>query len=323
MKAALIQTYGDIKNLVHQETDMPEISSTQVLIKVHAAGVNPVDSYIRSGMFADTGTHTLPLTLGWDAAGTIDRIGSEVGADAVKGISDLKIGDEVFVFSAFAQNGTYAEYLAVEADLVVIKPKTLSFAESAAVPLAAVTAWQALFTEGKLQAGQRVLIHNTSGGVGSFAVQLAKAAGAYVIGTASAKNEQYVKNLGVDEFINYQTAKFEDEIDSVDLVFAAVGGDNIVERSLKVIKPGGHLISALDEIDISLAEQHQVKFERIWVQPNSQDLNEIKKLIDDGKVSVYLDSVFSLADAQQAHTRSESKRAVGKIVLEVINDVAA
>ena len=318
MKAALIQTYGDIKNLVHQETVLPEISATQVLIKVHAAGVNPVDSYIRSGMFADTGTHTLPLTLGWDAAGTIDRIGSEVGADAVKGISDLKIGDEVFVFSAFAQNGSYAEYLAVEADLVVTKPKTLSFTESAAVPLAAVTAWQALFSEGKLQAGQRVLIHNTSGGVGGFAVQLAKAAGAYVIGTASAKNEQYVKGLGVDEFINYQTEKFEDQVDSVDLVFAAVGGDNIVERSLKVIKPGGHLISALDELDHGLAEEQQVKFERIWVQPNGQDLNEIRKLIDEGKVTVNLDSVFPLAEAQQAHARSESKRAVGKIVLEVI-----
>ena len=318
MKAALIQTYGDIKNLVHQETVLPEISPTQVLIKVHSAGVNPVDSYIRSGMFADTGTHTLPLTLGWDAAGTIDRIGSEVGADAVEGISDLKIGDEVFVFSAFAQNGSYAEYLAVEANLVVIKPKTLSFVESAAVPLAAVTAWQALFSEGKLQAGQRVLIHNTSGGVGGFAVQLAKAAGAYVIGTASAKNKQYVKGLGVDEFINYQTEKFEDLVDSVDLVFAAVGGDNIVERSLKVIKPGGHLISALDELDHGLAEEQQVKFERIWVQPNGQDLNEIRKLIDEGKVTVNLDSVFPLAEAQQAHARSESKRAVGKIVLEVI-----
>ena len=310
MKAALIQTYGDIKNLVHEETVLPEISPTQVLIKVHAAGVNPVDSYIRSGMFADTGTHTLPLTLGWDAAGTIDQVGSEV--------RDFKLGDEVFVFSAFAQNGSYAEYLAVEANLVVIKPKTLSFVESAAVPLAAVTAWQALFSEGKLQAGQRILIHNTSGGVGGFAVQLAKAAGAYVIGTASAKNKQYVKGLGVDQFINYQTEKFEDQVDSVDLVFAAVGGDNIVERSLKVIKPGGHLISALDELDHGLAEEHQVKFARIWVQPNGQDLNEIKKLIDEGKVTVNLDSVFPLADAQQAHARSESKRAVGKIVLEIV-----
>ncbi len=312
MKAALIQTYGDIKNLVHQETDMPEISPTQVLIKVHAAGVNPVDAYIRSGMFKDTGTHSLPLTLGWDAAGVIDRKGADV--------DDFNIGDEVFVFAPFAQNGTYAEYLAVEADLVVIKPEKLSFAESAAVPLAAVTAWQALFTEGQLQAGQRVLIHNTSGGVGSFAVQLAKAAGAYVIGTASAKNEQYVKSLGVDEFIDYQTTKFEDKVDSVDLVFAAVGGNDIVARSLKVIKPGGHLISALDEIDNSLAEQHRVKYHRIWVQPNSQHLTEIKNLIDEEKVIVKLDSVFPLADAQQAHSRSESKRAVGKIVLQVVTE---
>jgi len=309
MKAAQIETYGDISNLIYQETNMPEISPTKVLIKVHAAGVNPVDGYIRSGMFEDTGTHTLPLTLGWDAAGTIYGKGAEV--------TDLNIDDEVFVFSDFVKNGTYAEYLAVEADLVVAKPKKLSFAESAAVPLAAVTAWQALFTEGQLKAGQRVLIHNTSGGVGGFAVQLAKAAGAYVIGTASAKNKDYVKSLGVDEFINYQTENFEDMVAPVDVVFAAVGGD-IVARSLNVIKPGGHLISALDEIDNSLAEQYQVKFLRLWVEPNGKDLNEVKKLIDAGKVTVNLDSVFPLADAQKAHTRSESKRTVGKIVLQVV-----
>jgi len=310
MKAALIQSYGDINNLIQQETQMPEISPTQVLIKVHAAGVNPVDGYIRSGMFADTGTHTLPLTLGWDAAGTIDAKGAQV--------SDFNIGDEVFVFAAFEKNGAYAEYLAVEADLVVIKPKQLSFAESAAVPLAAVTAWQALFSEGKLQAGQRVLIHNTSGGVGSFAVQMAKAAGAYVIGTASEKNKQFVKSLGVDQFIDYQTEKFEDKVADVDMVFAAVGGNDIVARSLKVIKPGGHLISALDEIDNSLAEQHQVNFLRIWVEPNGQHLKQIKKLIENKKIVVNLDSVYSLAEAQQAHARSESKRAVGKIVLQVV-----
>ena len=216
------------------------------------------------------------------------------------------------------KNGTYAEYLAVEADLVVIKPKQLSFAESAAVPLAAVTAWQALFTEGKLQAGQRILIHNTSGGVGSFAVQMAKAAGAYVIGTASQKNKKFVKSLGVDEFIDYQTEKFEDKVDNVDMVFVAVGGNDIVARSLKVIKPGGHLISALDEIDNSLAEQHQVNFLRIWVEPNGQHLNAIKELIENKKIVVNLDSIFPLADAQQAHARSESKRAVGKIVLQVV-----
>ncbi|MCJ8338486.1 MAG: NADP-dependent oxidoreductase [Pseudomonadales bacterium] len=312
MKAALIENYGDIQQLIVTETQIPTIAADQVLIKVHAAGVNPVDFYIRSGMFKDTGTHSLPLTLGWDTAGTIEQIGERV--------TEHKVGDQVFALAPFAKNGSYAEYLAIEADIVVSKPKHLSFAESAAVPLAALTAWQGLFTEGKLKAGQRVLIHNTSGGVGSFAVQLAKAAGAYVIGTASKKNREFVESLGVDEFIDYQNNKFEGEVAPVDLVFAAVGGDDIVARSLAVIKAGGHLISLFDEIDEVLATEQQVTYQRLWVQPNAADLTQIKDLLEQGKVQVHLDSLFPLADAQLAHQRSESKRTVGKIVLQVIAD---
>lgn len=312
MNAALIKNYGDIEQLVYTKAPTPTISGTQVLIKVHAAGVNPVDFLIRSGMFKDTGTHTLPLTLGWDAAGTVEEIGREV--------SNLKVGDEVFVFAHFANNGTYAEYLAVDADIVVAKPKNLSFAESAAVPLAAVTAWQALFNEGKLKAGQRVLIHNTSGGVGSFAVQFAKAAGAYVIGTAAESNRDYVESLGVDQFIDYRKGTFEEEVEAVDLVLAAVGGDDIVARSLAVLNEGGHLVSLIDEIDEELTKEKKVTFHRLWVKPGSKELSQIRDLLEQGKVKVNLDSIFPLAEAQKAHERSESRRAVGKVVLEVIAD---
>ena len=316
MKAALIENYGDIGQLIYTQTQTPVIAANQLLIKVHAAGVNPVDCYIRGGMFEDTGTHSLPLTLGWDTAGTVEQVG--------KAVTKHKVGDQVFAMAPFDRNGSYAEYLAIEANLVVSKPKNLSFAQSAAVPLAALTAWQGLFTEGKLQAGQRVLIHNTSGGVGSFAVQLAKAAGAHVIGTASAKNREFVEGLGVDQFIDYQNSKFEDETDPVDLVFAgavgAVGGDDVVTRSLDVIKSGGHLISLFDEIDEALALERGVTYHKLMVQPNAADLTQIKDLLEQGKVQVHLDSLFPLADAQLAHQRSESKRTVGKIVLQVIAD---
>ena len=312
MKAALIKNYGDIEQLIVTEIRTPIIAEDQVLIKIHAAGVNPVDSYIRNGMFKDTGTHTLPLTLGWDAAGTIEQIGDQV--------TTHHVGDQVFVMAPIEKEGCYAQYLAVDANLVVAKPTNLSFAQSAAVPLAALTAWQGLFTQGKLQKGQRVLIHNTSGGVGSFAVQLAKAAGAHVIGTASAKNRAFVESLGVDEFIDYQNGQFEDQLEAVDLVLVAVGGTDLVERSLAVIKPGGHLISLLDELDEALAEPNKVTFHRLWVKSDAADLSQIKTLLEQGKVKVHLDSVLPLADAQIAHQRIESKHSVGKIVLEVIAD---
>ena len=163
MKAAYIKQYGDVDNLIVGDVPKPSISSTQVLIKVKAAGVNPVDFHIRNGMLEDSGTHKLPLVLGWDAAGIVSEAGQHV--------TDFKLGDEVYVYSPLTEQGTHAEYLAVDANVVADKPASLSFIQSAAVPLAALTALQALTTHGELQKGQLVLIHNASGGVGSFAVR--------------------------------------------------------------------------------------------------------------------------------------------------------
>ena len=201
MKAAYIKQYGNVENLIIGALPKPSISSSQVLIKVKAAGVNPVDFHIRNGMLADSGTHELPLILGWDAAGIVSEVGQHV--------TDFKLGDEVYVYSPLTEQGAQAEYLAVDANVVADKPATLSFIKSAAVPLAALTALQALTTHGELQKGQLVLIHNASGGVGSFAVQIAKHLGAYVIATGSQAKKDFIMGLGADEFIDYKQDDFE------------------------------------------------------------------------------------------------------------------
>jgi NADPH:quinone reductase-like Zn-dependent oxidoreductase len=309
MKAVYIEQYGNEQTLVVGDIQQPTITPDQVLIKVQGAAVNPVDWMVREGFLKDSGIHELPLTLGWDAAGEIAQIG--------KNVSNFKIGDAVFVYAPISEQGAYAQYLAVDATLIAAKPKSIDTLTSAAVPLAATTAWQALMQGCQLKSGDKVLIHNASGGVGSFAVQIAKAFGAYVIGTASKSREAYVKALGADEFIDYRTARFEDSVNEVDAVLAAVGGDNILTRSLQVIRKGGRLISLLDELDLSLAQSKEITFQRWWVKPNANDLQQIAKLIDSGDIKVNIEKVFPLEQVKQAHQLSQSQRACGKIILEV------
>jgi NADPH:quinone reductase-like Zn-dependent oxidoreductase len=309
MKAAYIKQYGDVDNLIVGDVPKPSISSSQVLIKVMAAGVNPVDFHIRNGMLEDSGTHELPLVLGWDAAGIVSEVGQHV--------TDFKLGDEVYVYSPLTEQGAQAEYLAVDANVVADKPATLSFIKSAAVPLAALTALQALTTHGELQKGQLVLIHNASGGVGSFAVQIAKHLGAYVIATGSQAKKDFIMGLGADEFIDYKQDDFEQHVSNIDLVFVAVGGNNIVERSLVVIKPNGRLISLLDEIDEKKAQSQNIHYARMIVEPSKIGLNTIADMLESNQLQVTIDSVFSLDDAKKAMIKSESARATGKIVIEV------
>jgi NADPH:quinone reductase-like Zn-dependent oxidoreductase len=309
MKAAYIKQYGDVDNLIVGDVPNPSISSTQVLIKVKAAGVNPVDFHIRNGMLEDSGTHELPLVLGWDAAGIVSEVGQHV--------TDFTPGDEVYVYSPLTEQGAHAEYLAVDANVVAHKPASLSFIKSAAVPLAALTALQALTTHGELQKGQQVLIHNASGGVGSFAVQIAKHMGAYVIATGSLAKKDFIMGLGADEFIDYKQDDFEQHVSDIDLVFAAVGGNNIVERSLVVIKSNGRLISLLDEIDEKKAQSQNIYYARMIVEPSKAGLNTIANMLESNQLQVTIDSVFSLDDAKKAMIKSESARATGKIVINV------
>lgn len=309
MKAVYIKQYGDAQTLVVGEIEQPDISPEQVLIKVQGAGVNPVDWMVREGFLKDSGTHELPLVLGWDAAGEIAQVGENV--------SNFKIGDAVFVYAPISEQGSYAQYLAVDSDIVAHKPKSIGTLNSAAVPLAATTAWQALMQGCQLKPGDKVLIHNASGGVGSFAVQIAKAQGAYVIGTASKSKEAYVKALGADEFIDYKSARFEDCVSEMDAVLAAIEGGNIVARSLQVIRKGGYLISLLDDLDLSLAQSKEITFHRWWVEPNANDLKQIAKLIDSGDIKVNIENIFPLELVKQAHQLSQSQRTCGKIILKV------
>jgi len=310
MKAAYIKQYGNVENVIIGDLPKPSISASQVLIDVKAAGVNPVDFHIRNGMLKDSGTHELPLVLGWDAAGIVSEVGQLV--------TDFKLGDEVYVYAPLTEQGAQAEYLAVDADVVAHKPASLSFIQSAAVPLAALTALQALTTHGELQKGQKVLIHNASGGVGNFAVQIAKNIGAYVIATGSQAKKDFIVGSGADEFIDYKQDDFEQHVSDIDLVFAAVGGNNIVERSLEVIKPNGRLISLLDEIDDKKSQSQNIHYARMLVEPSRSGLNTIAELLELNQLQVTIDSVFCLDDAKQAMIKSESARAKGKIVIEVV-----
>lgn len=312
MKAAHINQYGNIDKLIIGEVKKPEITEEQVLIKVVAAGVNPVDFHIRNGMLAETNTHTLPLVIGWDAAGIITEVGRQV--------TDLSIGDEVYVYTPLTEQGTQAEFVAVDANLVAHKPKSLSYIESAAMPLAALTALQGLTDEGELQVGQTVLIHNAAGGVGSFAVQIAKQLGAFVIGTGSAAKKDYILGLGADEFIDYKHDDFDKKVMNVDLVFAAISGGNIVERSLSVIKKHGRLITLLEEIPIEKATKMNIHYNRMIVSPSREGLKRLTDLVENGYLKVTIDSVFTLDQAKAAMERSESARATGKVVISVINE---
>lgn len=307
MKAAYIQAFGATERLTLGELATPKLADEQVLIKVHAAGVNPVDYHVRNGMINQP--DLLPLVLGWDCAGELVAIGKQV--------QNWALGDLVFAYSQIPDQGCYAEYVAVNQTAIAKAPNTLSLNQAAGVPLAALTAWQGLLQHGQLAKGQTVLIHNGSGGVGSFAIQIAKAHGAYVIATGSAKNRDYILDLGADEFVDYQQQEFEYLYKDIDLVFAVVSEANLLTRSLQVLKAQGRLISLLDEMSPTEAEQADIYFQRMFVTPNGDDLAEIADLIDQGKIRLEIDSVFKFAQANQALALSESHRARGKIIIEI------
>lgn len=310
MKAIRIHNYGDVETLRYEDAPFPEPEATEVRIRVHAAAVNPVDWKIRAGYLAEMMPHKMPLTLGWDVSGVVDRVGAEV--------THLSVGDAVYSRPDIARNGSYAEYMVVQADEVAAKPETLSHNEAAAVPLAGLTAWQGLFDHAQLKKGERVLIHAGAGGVGSFAIQFAKSVGAHVIATASAANEALVRGLGADEFVDYRSQKFEDVVAKVDVVLDTMGGDTQA-RSFQLLNSGGRLFSVVGSPDADKLAAAGATGGMFMVQPNREQLGRIAQLIDDGAVRVLIDSVFPLSETRAAHTKSETGRAKGKIVLEVIS----
>ncbi len=304
MKAIRIHQYGGPEVLAQVETQRPTPGPNEVLIKVQAAAVNPVDWKLRAGIVKDIFPLTFPSTLGWDVSGTVE----ETGADVTR----FKRGDEVY---ALVEGGGYAEYAAAREAIVSRKPRTLDHVQAAAVPVAGVTAWQALFEVAQLTAGQKVLIHAAAGGVGNFAVQFAKARGAYVIGTASWKNQAFLHELGVDKAVDYQNTRFEETVRDVDVVLDTIGGET-QERSFKVLKKGGILISIVQPPSQELATKYGVRALFYGAHASSSDLTEIGKLIDSGKVKTVVETVLPLAEVRRAHELIQSGHTRGKIVLK-------
>ncbi|MBM3115368.1 NADP-dependent oxidoreductase [Jeongeupia naejangsanensis] len=308
MKAIRIHRYGGPEVLQLDEVPVPVPAADELLVRVKAAGVNPVDWKIREGWLADVLQHRLPLTLGWDVAGVVESVGASV--------SGFKAGDAVYARPDASRDGCYADYVVVRASEAAIMPPTITFDEAAGVPLAALTAWKALFDEAGLKAGQRVLIHAGAGGVGGFGIQLAKHAGAHVIATASTDNLALLRLLGADVVVDYTRENFIVRAPDVDVVFDTIGGDT-QDRSWACLNPGGVLVSVVSEPDPETAQQHRARGALVVVQPNGARLAELAKLIDAGVVTVVIDDVYPLSEAREAHEHSQTGHARGKIVLHV------
>lgn len=308
MKAVRIHEYGGPEVLKLEDVPKPVPAADEVLIKIYAAGVNPVDWKIREGLRKDKFPANLPLILGWDVSGVIEQAGKDVQL--------LKKGDEVYSRPDPTKNGAYAEYIVVKASQVNLKPKSIGHVEAAAVPLAGLTAWQGLFDFGGLKPGQKVLIHAASGGVGSFAVQFAKWQHAYIIATTSKENMEFVKQLGADEVIDYKSEKFEDKVHNIDLVFDTVGGE-AQKRSLKVLRNGGTLITTLKPENQEEAKKKNIHIEGYTAQSYPKQLEQIARLIDSGIVHPVIAKVLDLEHAAEAQKLSEEGHTRGKIVLKV------
>ncbi len=307
MKAIRIHSYGGPEVLQYEDVPRPVLNDDDVLIRVHASGVNPVDWKIRDGYFENM--ITLPLIPGWDVAGVIEEKGPEV--------TGLEVGDRVYSRPDIFRNGSYAEYIAVKSSEVALMPESIDYLHAASVPLAGLTAWQALFDLAHLKAGQKILIHAAAGGVGHFAVQFAKWVGAHVIGTASAHNHEFLKSIGAHETIDYTATAFDDAVQDVDVVFDNMGGE-VWQRSWKVLKKGGIMVSTLGGPDGGGMDALNKLSAHVFVQPDARQLGEIAVLIDNGLVRPEIAKIFPLHEAEKAHLESESGHTRGKIVLDVM-----
>jgi len=311
MKAIVAHEYGGPEVLKYEDVPRPEPKENQILLRVIAAGVNPVDAMIRSGMFGKSAKDAFPLTPGADIAGIVEKVGSKV--------TKFKAGDPVFAYVSVEGGGGYADYaLAAERDAAA-KPKSLTYVEAAAVPIVALTAWQALIDTAKMGAGQTVLIHGGSGGVGSFAIQIAKARGAKVIATASTANQDLLKELGADVVVDYTKQKFEDVAKDVDVVLDSVGKDTLA-RSYGVMKKGGFIVSIVADPNQTQLDKYAIRGAGISVEPNGDELAQIGRLIDEKRIKVIVSQTFPLTEAAKAQEQVATHHTRGKIVLKVADE---
>lgn len=307
MKAVRIHKFGGPEVLTHEDAPKPEPKEGEVLIKVAAAGVNPVDLEIEAGEVEPLIKHSLPLIIGWDVAGTVAALGA--------GVTNFTVGDAVFALTDLARDGAYAEFVAVDAATVSPKPSTLSFTDASSVPGAGTTAWQALYDYAGLQSGQTVLVHGGGGAVGAFAVQFAKISGAKVVATATGDDIAYVRGLGADTVVDYKAEHFEDAAKDVDVVLDILSGDTRA-RSWATLKGGGILISIMpDAAPPPDAAARGIQGKSFDVKPDAEDLAGIAALIDAGKVKTRVGQTFPLSGARAAQERAKGGHTQGKIVL--------
>ena len=309
MKAVVAHEYGAPDIVKYTDWARPEPKENEALVRVIAAGVNPADPLIVSGKYAEAFGTSVPLIPGYDIAGIVEKTGSAV--------TRLKAGDAVYGYPLMG--GGWAEYAVVTENEAAAKPKSLNFAEASAVPLAALTAWQALVDVAQLQAGHTILVHGGSGGVGSFAVQIAKARGARVVATASTPNQDLLKQLGADVAIDYTKQKFEEIAKDVDVVLDPVGRDTLA-RSYQVVKKGGIVCSLVARPDPSQLEKYGIRGTGISVKPDADDLSELAKLIDEKKVRPIVTQTIPLSDGAKACVQAATHHTRGKIVLKVAEE---
>ncbi|AGH96636.1 hypothetical protein A11Q_2420 [Pseudobdellovibrio exovorus JSS] len=332
MRAALISKYGKNEKLKFTNVDIPTCGDTDVLVEIHAASLNPIDFKIRDGQVKFVRSYKFPLILGHDIAGVVVDVGSKV--------TGFKKGDKVYSRPQNDRIGGLAQFIAVDESELAHIPKNLSFTEAASIPLVGLTSWQALFDVAGMKRGDRVFIQAGAGGIGTFAIQLAKNFGAYVITTTSGRNTDFVRSLGADEIIDYTKQNFEEVLKEVDIVFDTLGGEALY-KSFQVLRPGGHVVSISGAPDQRLADDMGLGFIKreilrlvglkancmaaktkghyrfIFMKPSGDQLAKIAKLIEDGKIKPIIDKEFAFDDAQKALDHLELGRSRGKVVVKI------
>jgi alcohol dehydrogenase len=332
MKAIVMEKYGAVDVIHIRDIPKPKIKDNEVLVEVYFAGVNPLDNKIRQGKMKPLLNFKLPLILGTDIAGIVVETGSKV--------SKFKRGDEVYASLSTSKMGAFAQYVSLDEKNAAFKPKNLTFEEAASIPLVGLTSYQALHDVAKLSPGQKVLVKAGSGGIGTFAVQLAKAMGAYVATTTSTTNAVWVKELGADQIIDYKTQKFEKILSGYDVIFHTVDGES-AEHGINILNPGGHLLSIVGPPDGKFAKQMGMNivfrgllgllgrkinalakklgatYTFVFVKPSGAQLEKITKLIEEGKIKPVIDKVLSIHDARQAFSYVDQGRTKGKVVIKM------
>ncbi len=315
MRAAFINEFGGIDKIKFGEFPLPEPLDNEVQIAVECAGVNPADWKVCDGLFRNRLPHEFPIIPGWDVSGKISKVGA--------GVQNLKVGEAVFAYcrKPVVHEGAFAEYICLDAENVSLKPAGISFAEAASIPLASLTAWQSLFDSAHLRPKEHILIHGGAGGVGGFAIQFAKYAGAHVTTTASGRNFDYVKKLGADEIIDYTKEDFVKKVheidpDGVDVVFDTIGGETL-KASYNAAKTGGRLVSIVGIVDKALVAQKKLFSDLLFVTPNGKELKRIATLIEEGELLPPKIQLFPFDQLLTALHLSKEGHIQGKIIINI------